>query len=170
MIARCTNPHGKRFKDYGGDSIKVCDRWHFGENGTGGFECFLEDMGERPEGKTLDRWPNPYGNYESRNCRWATPKQQRANYRLCQPRKKPGHVRQISSGRYGADFTFEGRTIWLGTFDSAEEAHAACLTAQAKHNRCMLIASEAPDSAAIMLTTVAIGADLTPERAILSPL
>jgi hypothetical protein len=40
---------------------------------------FLIDMGERPKGKTLDRFPNKDGNYTKSNCRWATPKQQRAN-------------------------------------------------------------------------------------------
>lgn len=33
---------------------------------------FLSDMGERPEGKTLDRFPDPKGNYQPGNCRWAT--------------------------------------------------------------------------------------------------
>ena len=54
----------------------VCDRW----GGPDGFLNFLADMGERPEGLTLDRINND-GNYELKNCRWATPKEQAKNRR-----------------------------------------------------------------------------------------
>lgn len=54
-------------------SVEICERWNR-------FENFLADMGERPEGKTLDRI-NPFGGYTPENCRWATPKEQAANKR-----------------------------------------------------------------------------------------
>ena len=74
MKQRCFNPKEKRFLDYGGRGITVSERWMV-------FENFLADMGLRPEGKTLDRYPDKNGNYEPGNCRWATPKQQSNNLR-----------------------------------------------------------------------------------------
>lgn len=75
MIMRCFDPRQKSYADYGGRGITVCERWR------SSFENFLADMGERPKGKTLDRFPNNDGNYEPGNCRWATPKQQTMNRR-----------------------------------------------------------------------------------------
>lgn len=73
MIQRCTNSKASHYDYYGGRGIRVHDAWLK-------FENFLFDMGERPEGTTLDRIDNN-GNYEPGNCRWATWKQQRANKR-----------------------------------------------------------------------------------------
>ena len=69
MLARCDT----KVKNY--EHVEVCERWR-------NYGNFVADMGERPSPKhTLDRWPNPFGNYEPSNCRWATWDQQARNKR-----------------------------------------------------------------------------------------
>ena len=72
MLARVRQPGNPSYSRYGARGITVCDRWL-------AFENFYADMGERPAGRTLDRI-DPDGHYEPGNCRWATPKEQRANH------------------------------------------------------------------------------------------
>lgn len=78
MLDRCTRERHPWFHRYGGRdasgegrSIVVCARWRYGEAGLSGFQCFLEDMGVRPEGKTLDRkhWDD---DYDKDHCQWAS--------------------------------------------------------------------------------------------------
>lgn len=79
MVDRCTNPKHGYYEYYGARGITVCDRWR-------NYENFLADMGERPEGTTLDRIDND-GNYEPGNCRWATWDEQGANKRKPKDRR-----------------------------------------------------------------------------------
>jgi len=96
MNQRCYDAKHCAFKWYGARGIKVCERWR----GVNGFANFFADMGERPEGKSLDRIDNN-GNYEPGNCRWATHTEQMRNRR---------NVRMI---------TYQGQTKPL--FEWAEE-------------------------------------------------
>lgn len=73
MITRCYNPDNASYPTYGAVGITVCMRWREA------FENFLFDMGPRPPGRTLDRFPNRDGNYEPGNVRWATSLDQARN-------------------------------------------------------------------------------------------
>jgi hypothetical protein len=76
MIERTTSDKYIQYKDYKGRGISACERWTCQK----GFLNFLEDMGVRPEGMTLDRIDND-GNYTPENCKWSTYKEQKANSR-----------------------------------------------------------------------------------------
>jgi hypothetical protein len=70
-MRRCHSEAHRSYKYYGARGIKVCERWQL-------YKAFLEDMGERPTGTTLDRIDGFKG-YEPGNCRWATKAEQQAN-------------------------------------------------------------------------------------------
>lgn len=74
MKERCLDENNKRFSDYGGRGIKICQRW------LDSFQAFVEDMGDRPAGHQLDRIDND-GNYEPGNCKWSTRSEQMLNRR-----------------------------------------------------------------------------------------
>jgi hypothetical protein len=72
MKQRCLNPNHDYYPAYGGNGVTICDEW------TNSFEKFLEDMGPRPKGTSLDRRDNSKG-YCKENCQWATRAHQQVN-------------------------------------------------------------------------------------------
>lgn len=75
MKQRCLNPKAPNYSRYGGKGVKIHKPW------VESFENFLADMGERPRGTTLDRYPDTRGNYEPKNCRWSSCVDQNNNKR-----------------------------------------------------------------------------------------
>lgn len=95
MKVRCNRKKNDNYHRYGGRGIKVCERWMV-------FENFFADMGERPEGMTLDRIDND-GNYEQSNCKWSTKQEQRIN-------QNDIRIRDEKTGRYKSIHISESNT------------------------------------------------------------
>ena len=81
---RCHNPRAANYHNYGARGIRVCERWR------DSFENFLADMGERPDGYSIDRI-DPDGDYIPDNCRWLPFGENVARSNRLNPRRKPRH-------------------------------------------------------------------------------
>lgn len=112
MRKRCLNPRSSRYEYYGGRGIKIDPRWNK-------FKNFLEDMGERPKGMTLDRI-DVNGNYTKSNCRWTSWLVQQSNRR--NNNDTPGVGWHKSSSKWRAYIRFERVHINLGYFIDYDEA------------------------------------------------
>lgn len=95
MKTRCFNPAYKHFDRYGGRGITMCARWL-------SFENFLDDMGPKPDGLTIERRDND-GNYEPSNCYWATRREQSLN-------RKTSHFATVD----GVSLCAHDWAKWLG--------------------------------------------------------
>lgn len=174
MVARCHRPTlDEAHSHYVRRGITVCERWRTS------FVDFLADMGERPEGMTIERKDNDLG-YTPENCVWATQKEQQRNRRKtvfltidgvrrslaewCElagvasstvvsrmeagqsakdavflpadhiargPKPVSGLRGVVPSGdKWGARVCIGSKSVWLGTFDTPQEAHQAVLNAK----------------------------------------
>jgi len=75
MKSRCKCKTSGNYGRYGAQGITYDPSWEQ-------FDNFIEDMGERPIGKTLDRIDGGKG-YDKNNCRWSTPSEQQSNRKNC---------------------------------------------------------------------------------------
>lgn len=127
IFSRCYLKANPSYKNYGGRGIVVCDRW----TGKKGFKNFCEDMGERPNGMTLDRI-DVNGNYEPSNCRWATSHQQNANTR--RNKYHAGVCKDNTREKWMAYITINKTVHNLGRFDKYDDALSARQNAEIKNN------------------------------------
>lgn len=121
MHARCYNPKNKRFNRYGGRGIKICDEWLHNLKAFGDWALA---NGYSPE-LTIDRINND-GDYCPENCRWVDIKTQANNKEF---HTGVSNIRGVSwhkiSKKWSARITINNKRIWLGLFDSVEEAREA---------------------------------------------
>lgn len=109
MISRCEHRNNTAYANYGGRGIAVCDRWRES------FANFLEDMGKRPAGMSIDRIDNDAG-YSPENCRWATATEQARNKRTTLMLEHNGQTLPLATWaeRSGINYGVLARRISLG--------------------------------------------------------
>ena len=116
MIRRCHDQKDHAYENYGGRGISVCQRWR------DSYLNFAEDMGECPDGLTLERIDNN-GNYEHSNCRWATVAEQNFNRRAQRGWNRWGYKGIFKKYRkFCAQIQSKGRRYCLGYFPTKEAA------------------------------------------------
>lgn len=123
MKVRCYDHKHISYPNYGGRGIKVDQRW------LQSFEHFLNDMGERPNGTSLDRIDSDKGYYKS-NCRWSTRREQALNKRT----SRTGVTKNGKRWRAVIKLV-DQKSIHVGYFDSYEEALAARIEKESSYNK-----------------------------------
>jgi len=116
MIQRCNNSNSDGYRYYGARGITICERWLK-------FENFFKDMGERPEGLTIERVNNNEG-YCLDNCKWATLAEQGKNKRIYNNNQSgvAGVHYHNSRKRYVAVIGINHKSIHLGYFINKQDA------------------------------------------------
>lgn len=130
-LYRCTKTSNKKYKDYGGRGIKMCERW--AEPLPNGFLNFYQDMGNS-NGLTLER-VDVNGDYSPENCIWADVYVQGFNTRMS-PLNTSGvtGVCASNNGMWQAYIGYQGRKLHLGHFASFEDAVSTRKAAEIKYH------------------------------------
>lgn len=126
MKTRCNDENFHQFYDYGGRGITYDPAWD-------DFHKFYDDMGDCPEGYTLDRL-DVNGNYCKENCKWSSRQEQSVRQRL-NKRNTSGRsgVTKTKSGKWNVRIVVKYEKITLGTFESFEEACEVKSAAELKY-------------------------------------
>jgi hypothetical protein len=115
MKRRCEDSNSPYYHLYGAKGIRVCQRWALS------FQNFLDDMGEKPDGCTLDRIdPNKW--YTKENCRWATGDIQAAN-RVTKVGKAGYRGVTVMPNGYLSIMRVKGKDFRFGTYVCPVIAH-----------------------------------------------
>lgn len=115
MLHRCYNPNNKRYSDWGGRGINVCNEWHDVKN-------FIVDMYPTyKEGLSLDRIDNDKG-YSKENCRWVEDRIQKRNTRKLKQQNMTGYrgvsiIERKNKTVFRAKIKVNNISIHLGYFD-----------------------------------------------------
>lgn len=132
MKVRCYYPNYNESKDYRGRGISMCEEWR------NSFRAFYEYVGDKPsKTHSIDRIDNN-GNYEPGNVRWATRGQQATNKQKGNPNGYVGirkYICKTKGTRWIANIYIDGKYIYLGIFNTKEEAIEARKKANLKYNR-----------------------------------
>lgn len=101
------------------------------------FDNFLRDMGERPEGKSIDRIDATKG-YKKENCRWANTQDQARNRRKYLTKKTSSKYKGVcfvkKSKVWCSNICTGGKRQYIGSYKTQEEAALAYNEAAKKYH------------------------------------
>lgn len=120
MKGRCYNPSEAGYENYGGRGIKVSERW------LESFQNFFDDMGECPEGCSLERI-DVNGDYCKENCKWENYSNQAYNQRMSKYNTsgRTGVCWHKAANKWSASIDHMNKQIHLGLFETYDGAVAA---------------------------------------------